>query len=133
MEKSAFDVIVGDDILSMREAAKSGDLYCMARLGSFIQIGFQTRKNEKLALEIYDYVLSQREKISRNEILWGILNAKIHLHADREEYEIVDQICIDLIQDVTSHPPESWDHQKILSAAKWLHDRKTERDNTLNN
>ena len=126
-----FDVIVGSNLLDVREAAKAGDLPSIAKLANYLHIGLHTRKDENRAMEIYEYVLSQKDRIACTETIWRTLNAKTHIHVARGEVELAEQTYIDLVQEITRHPPELWDCERLRNAAEWLLERRAPRESTI--
>ena len=119
-----FDVIVDSEILGVRDRAKAGNLDSMVLLGTYIQKGMHTRKDKNLAMQIFDYVLTQRDRIPFPETLWNVLNQKAYLHHARGEEAIIDELYTEVVQHMVALPPEQWDHERMMGALRWLKERK---------
>ena len=125
------DIIAGDGIWNAREGAKQGDIFCMARLGCYIYNGIETRKNDELALELFNYSILHKEKIECHQTYWNVLLCKAYIHCFKEQYQEAEEMYIELIKEIASSPPELWNHVKIITAAGWLEHFKSEREATL--
>lgn len=121
-----FDVIVDSKILGVRERAKAGNFDSMIALAGFIQRGKHTPRNEELALKIIDHVLAHRKEVPLPETIWNAICWKVHLVDDAGR----DELYTDLIQDMASHDPGLWDHEQMIWALQWLHNRKEQRESS---
>lgn len=115
-----FNIVVDSKITDVRDNAKAGNLDSMVCLGAYIRQGWHTRQNPELALTILDHVLTQKDKIPFPETLWNALTQKAYIHHDRGEEEVVDQLFIELVKNIISHPAEIWDFGKLEEAINWL-------------
>ena len=122
MEKqnsSLFDVIIDSNIEELRQQAKNGDFDAMIELGGHIADGHLTRKNEKLALTIFNYALENKDRIRSNPSLCNALIWKIQIIQDTDEAEAAS-LCIEVIRHITSLPIEHWSFDYLNSAIEWL-------------
>lgn len=127
MEKrpdSLFQVLVDAKLEPVRERAKSGDADAMIELACHVKDGRHTRSNSKLALQIVDVALANREKFRCPESLWYGLICKTEL----VEEEAAEPIFVELIRHMTSSPSEKWDFFYLAHAVQWLESNRLDRE-----
>lgn len=117
-----FDVVVDAQILGVRERAKCGNFDSMVALGGYIQQGKYTRRNENLALEIFDHVLTRKTEIPFPETVWDAICWKSHLVGNAARKELF----IELIRHMVNFPPEEWDFEQLVGAIYWLENQPNE-------
>lgn len=111
-----FDVLVDAKLEPIREQAKLGNFDAMVELAGHIKDGKLTRSNEKLALQIFDHVLANREKVLCPENIWYTLIWKTQLVDEAD----AEPIFVELIQNMTCLPLEKWDFFYLSHAVQWL-------------
>lgn len=126
-----FEVIVDSEIADLRERAQTGNFDSMVLLGTYIQKGIYTRKNPNLALSIFNHVVAHKNEIPFKETYWNALNQKMRIHWERAEFEIVDNLALELVRHMTQFHPKEWDYQKMIGYVQWFENRQPDEISSL--
>lgn len=114
------DITVDADIVEVREYAKQGDFASMTYLATCLQKGLYTGQDKEKALALLNYVIAHEKDITERSVYWQALCQKSHLHEERNEEHIVDELCTILVRDMVENPMREWNYDLLESAIYWL-------------
>ncbi len=123
-QATAFNMLVDARLEPVRERAKGGDVDAMVQLACHLKDGKDTRNNGKLALQLVEHALANRQKILWPENLWYALVCKTELVEEDE----AAPLFVELIRHMTGLPVEKWDFFYLSHAVQWLESHRLDRE-----